>query len=210
MFTGLIQAIGQVVEVSKGSTLRLGVLARGWNYQPQVGDSISVSGVCLTIAAPVQARIMPFDVIEETLAKTTLGGLAVGSSVNLERSLAAGDLMGGHSVQGHVDGLGTVSRVQAGDNYRVRIEPPAGFMKFVIPKGAIAVDGVSLTIATADSAAGAFEVALIPTTLAQTTLSQLRAGDLCNLESDIVARTVVHYLAHYGSNPVTGQTPAAR
>jgi riboflavin synthase len=199
MFTGLVQTVGVVVEVSKGSGLRLGLTARDWDYQPEPGASICVSGVCLTMAKPLGTGVMAFDVVEETLSKTTLGGLRMGSRVNLERSLAAGDLMGGHVVQGHVDGVGTVERIQTGADYRVWVRPAPGLMEFIIPKGSITLDGASLTVASADPKAGLFEVALIPTTLAKTTLGQTRTGDRCNLETDIMARTVVHYLRHYAA-----------
>jgi riboflavin synthase len=195
MFTGLIQAIGQVSESTRGRTLRLGVRARDWDHLPSVGDSVSIQGVCLTLAAPVASGVMAFDVVAETLAKTTLGSLNAGSPVNLERSLAAGDLMGGHIVQGHIDGMATVESVRPGADYRLRIRPDPGLMEYIIPKGAIALDGVSLTIAAATS--DSFEVALIPTTLAKTTLANLRPGDRANVETDITARTVVHYLRHY-------------
>jgi riboflavin synthase len=106
--------------------------------------------------------------------------------------------MGGHMVQGHIDGVGVVDRVDRGGEHRVRIRPPAEFMVYVVPKGAVTVEGVSLTIAGVDVEGGIFEVALIPTTLEKTTLGSLRPGDRCNLESDVMARTVVHYLRWYG------------
>lgn len=205
MFTGLVQAVGEVVEVSNGPRLMLGVVAGDWDYKPEPGASICISGVCLSLAGPIRAGVMAFDVVAETLARTTLGRLRVGSRVNLERSLAVGDLMGGHAVQGHVDGVGDVERVQTGSDYRIRIRPDPGLREFIVPKGAIAIDGVSLTIASVDRQAGCFEVALIPTTLAKTTLGQTGAGDRCNLETDIMARTIVHYLRHYQSGAGGGQ-----
>jgi len=199
MFTGLVQTIGVVVEASRGSGLRLGITARDWAYQPAPGDSICVSGVCLTLAKPLGTEVMAFDVVEETLARTTLGALRTGSRVNLERALAVGDLLGGHMVQGHVDGVGLVERVQTGADYRLWVRPPAPLMECIVPKGSIALDGVSLTIAASDPDTGLFEVALIPTTLAKTTLGQARAGDRCNLETDIMAKTVLHYLRHFAT-----------
>lgn len=194
MFTGLVQAMGEVVEASTGpSGLRLRILAPGWN--PADGDSICVSGVCLTQAKPASSGILTFTAVPETLAATTLGTLRPGRRVNLERSLAVGDLMGGHTVQGHIDAVGTVDRVTPSPDYRIFIRPPAPFMKFVVPKGSIAVDGVSLTIAGVEP--DTFNIALIPTTLEKTTLSALQPGDRCNLESDILARTIVHYLEHF-------------
>jgi riboflavin synthase len=197
MFTGLVQSIGEVTGAIGGAALRLQVRAPGWDYHPELGASICLNGVCLTLAGPVLGGVMAFDVVQETLSKTTLGGLKPGSRVNLERSLAAGDLMGGHVVQGHIDGVGVIERVQTGSDYRIWVRPAPGLLEFVIPKGSIAIDGVSLTIAGVDPQAGLFDIALIPTTLAKTTLGQARAGDRCNLEADIMAKTVVHYLRHY-------------
>ena len=208
MFTGLVQAIGVLVEVFPGTGLRLGITARGWDYRPTPGASICVNGVCLTLAKPLGTGEMVFDVVAETLAKTTLGGLRMGSKVNLERSLAAGDLMGGHIVQGHVDGVGQVERVQTGADYRLWIRPGPGLLEYIVPKGSVTLDGVSLTVAGVDPATGLFEVALIPTTLAKTTLGQIRAGDRCNIETDIMAKTVVHYLRHF-SPPGSMQPPSA-
>ena len=197
MFTGLVQAMGTVAEASSGSPRRLTISAPTWTHRPQPGESISISGVCLTVAGPVQNALIPFDVVPETLAKTTLGQLQPGSRVNLERSLAAGDLMGGHTVQGHIDGTATIDRLQPAPDYRLWIRPDPHLMEFIIPKGSIAVDGVSLTIAAADPASGLFEIALIPTTLELTTLGQSKPGDRVNLETDILARTIVHYLRHF-------------
>src|SRR5262249_8924199 len=154
----------------QGASVRLGV--RGWEHRPRPGDSICVSGVCLTFTAPGRSGVMTFDVVAETLARTTLGSLKVGSAVNLERSLAAGDPMGGHVVKGHVDGVGAIESVQPGADYRVAIRPAPGLMEYIVPKGSVAIDGVSLTIARVGPAW--FDVALIPTTLEKTTLSRLK------------------------------------
>lgn len=182
------------MEATIGSAgLRFRILAPGW--APADGDSICVSGVCLTQSGPSVGGVMTFTAVPETLAATTLGCLRPGQRINLERSLAVGDPMGGHTVQGHIDAVGTIDRVQPSPDYRLFIRPPAGFMKFVVPKGSIAVDGVSLTIAGVE--ADTFNIALIPTTLEKTTLSALKPGDRCNLESDILARTIVHYLEHF-------------
>jgi len=195
MFTGLVQGVGAVAESrANAAGLRLTIDPRDWPHRPAAGDSIAVSGVCLTLAAPVGGDgRLAFDVVSETLTKTTLGRLRPGSRVNLERSLAAADLMGGHFVQGHVDGVGTVEHVQTGGDWRVRIRPPAELAAYIVPKGSVTVEGVSLTIAGTDPS-GTFEVALIPTTLARTTLGELRPGAGVNIESDVIARTVVHYL----------------
>jgi riboflavin synthase len=201
MFTGLVQAIGAVASIDPGPAggLRLVVDPGAWPHRPLVGESIAVSGCCLTVAedpAGTQGRLA-FDAVPETLAKTTLGALRPGSRVNLERSLRADDLMGGHTVQGHVEGVGEVLAVQPRPDYRLRIRPPADLMPCIIPKGSIAIDGVSLTIAAADPHEGTFEVALIPTTLELTTLGDLRPGARVNLETDIQARTLLHLLRNY-------------
>lgn len=155
-----------------------------------------MSGVCLTLlGTPSEFRvgILAFDVVEETLAKTTLGGLAPGDRVNLEHAVRADTLMGGHFVQGHVEGVGVVERVwDAGGDLRVTIRPGRDLMDAIVPKGSVCVDGVSLTVARVEGEA--FDVALIPTTLAQTTLSGLRAGTRVNIETDMIARTVVNFL----------------
>jgi riboflavin synthase len=198
MFTGLVQGVGVVGESRPTAAgIRLLVDPRDWPHRPLPGESIAVSGVCLTLAAPVGPdRQLAFDVVAETLARTTLGRLAPSSRVNLERSLAVGDLLGGHFVQGHVDGVGVVERVETGGDRRVRIRPPAELMPCIAPKGSVTVEGVSLTVAAADGEGGAFEVALIPTTLALTTLDDLRPGAAVNIETDVLARTVVHYIRH--------------
>jgi riboflavin synthase len=173
-----------------------------------LGDSVCVSGCCLTVAGEASGEgerrrgTAAFDVVPETLSKTTLGRLRVGSRVNLEGSVTPTTLLGGHLVQGHVDGVGQVLRVEKDAEWRVRIGAADGLMEYVSPKGSVAVDGVSLTIAAIGRVAGGgggwFEVALIPTTLAKTTLSNLREGDACNLEMDMIAKMVVHWLQNYG------------
>jgi len=200
MFTGLVQAKGRVAAVSsRAGGVRLEIDPGSWQHRSGPGDSVSVSGCCLTVAADpaINGGRLAFDVVPETLSKTTLGALTAGMPVNLERSLAAGDLLGGHFVQGHVDGVGTVEAVQAGPDWRVRIRPPYEIAPYIAPKGSIAVEGVSLTVVAVDAASGWFEVALIPTTLEKTTLGNLKSGDRLNLETDILAKTVVNYMRHY-------------
>jgi riboflavin synthase len=199
VFTGLVQTMGTVRESeARGSGLRLVVQALTWDHHPGLGESISVSGCCLTLAAPFDGQ-MRFDLVRETLDKTTLGSVEAGSRVNLERSLRVGDLMGGHLVQGHVDGVGAVERVQGGDDFRVWVRPPEDLMRFMVPKGSVCLDGVSLTLATVEPAAGLVGVALIPATLEMTTLGSLRAGDRVNIEADAMAKTMVHYLENYSA-----------
>jgi riboflavin synthase len=207
MFTGLVQAVGRVtVAAARNGLVRLDIDPGSWEHRSRSGDSISVSGCCLTVAAEPggPAGCLAFDVVPETLAKTTLGSLRPGSKVNLERSLAAGDLLGGHFVQGHVDGTGALESVQSGADWRIRVRPPTGLLAYLAPKGSITVEGVSLTIAAVDVAAGGgagwFEVALIPTTLEKTTLGALKEGDRVNLETDILARTVVNYMRHFAGD----------
>lgn len=197
MFTGLVQAIGVVRAVeSTAGGVRLRIQAEGWDYRPRLGDSIAVSGCCLTLAAEFDGS-MWFDVVSETLSKTMLGSKQVGSRVNLERSLAVGDLMGGHQVQGHVDGVGVVERVDAG--WRVWVRPPVGeLMRYMVPRGSVCLDGVSLTLADVNPSAGLIQVALIPTTLEKTTLKEWTAGTRVNIEADAMAKTIVHYLQHFG------------
>lgn len=207
MFTGLVQAVGRVVSVtpsgSPGIGHELGGAGLGsrieidpgaWDHAPRVGDSICVSGCCLTIAqAPAEDGHFIFDAVRETLSRTTLGSLRPGTGVNLEHAVRADTLMGGHFVQGHVEGLGRVTRVtRTPGDWRVEIEPAGDLMDATIPKGSIAVEGVSLTVARVEG--NRFEIALIPTTLAATTLAQLREGDSVNIETDMLARAAVHAL----------------
>ena len=188
MFTGLVQAVGSVVSADPAPAgTRLVIDPGNWAYRPEPGASVSVSGVCLTQVGPFEGRLV-FDAVPETLRLTTLGGLTPGRAVNLERSLAAGDLIGGHFVQGHVDGLGEVECVTTDGEFRVRVRAPEAVAPYLTPKGSIAIDGVSLTIAAIDG--DSFEVALIPTTLDETTLGRLSAGDRVNLEADTLAKTV--------------------
>ena len=231
MFTGLIQTVGEVISaepttpgISAGSIsdgpVRLIVQPGVWDYRPSPGDSIAVSGCCLTVADQVGAdRRIAFDVVPQTLRLTTLGGLLAGSRVNLEHAARLDTLMGGHLVQGHIDGLGRVVGVEnslrggvsgAGDwegveggEYCLRIAPARGLMEFVVPKGAVTVMGVSLTLAEVDPHGGTdgngeFQVALIPSTLQETTLGELVVGDAVNLEMDVTAKTVVHWLKNFG------------
>lgn len=193
MFTGLVQAVGRVAALRPTDAgVQLAIDPGPWRHQPAPGDSVSVAGVCLTVAEA--GPPFTFDVVAETLRLTTLGDLEAGSPVNLEPSLAAGDPLGGHFVQGHVEGVGIVQAVRAeASDWRLTIEPPAQLMDSIAPKGSITLDGVSLTIA--EVAADTFTVALIPTTLEQTTLRDLTPGSRVNIETDILARAVVHYLS---------------
>ncbi len=190
MFTGIVRALGTVRSIQPGSTSRRLALDAPDLTRPLAhGASISVSGVCLTVVDSDETRVS-FDVIPETLSRSTLGTLSPGDKVNLEPSLRAGDPLDGHMVQGHVDGVARVRRVRAGrDGHVVTCEVDPELMRYVVPKGSIALDGVSLTIAAVGERT--FDVALIPETLAVTTLGELRGGERLNVETDILARTIV-------------------
>jgi riboflavin synthase len=161
-----------------------------------LGESIAVHGCCLTLAAIEGDGVLGFDVIPETLRVTRLGGLGPGATVHLERSATPATLLGGHLVQGHVDGVGRVLSVgRDGGEWRLRVAPPSELLRYVALKGSIAIDGVSLTVAAVDDAAGSFDVCLIPETLERTALGQLRAGDAVHIETDCLAKMVERLLA---------------
>jgi riboflavin synthase len=207
MFTGIVEERGEVVALhTDGAAATLTVAGPLVTADAGPGDSIAVSGVCLTVTA-VGGGAFTADVTAETLARTTLGGLAPGSPVNLERPLSLGGRLGGHLVQGHVDAVGTiVSRRPGGNTGVVRITLPAGLARYVVAKGSIAVDGVSLTVSAAGGGAGAeppwFEVSLIPATLALTTLGAAQPGSGVNLEVDVIGKYVERLL---GGAAVTGE-----
>jgi riboflavin synthase len=196
MFTGIVQCMGVIAEVREHTAgVRLFLEAGELSRLAKTGDSICVSGVCLTVAALTPDQF-EFDVIRETLDRTMLGKLRSGNRVNLEPSLRAGDRLDGHFVQGHVDGTATVQRVIATAVEQVLwLCPQQHLLPYIIPKGSIAVDGVSLTVAAIE--AELFSVALIPTTLERTTLAGLQTGDTVNIESDMMVRTLVHYLQRF-------------
>jgi len=187
MFTGLVEAVGKVTAVTtRRGARRLSIAAALPGGPYAQGESIAVDGVCLTVSA-FGADAFQADAIPETLSRTTLGDLRAGRPVNLERALRLGDRLGGHLVQGHVDATARVREVRAGGaDYRLRIELPEALRRFVAFKGSVAVHGVSLTVSAA--ADDAFEVALVPETLARTTLGRLRRGDRVNVEVDLLAR----------------------
>ena len=196
MFTGIVQATGVVRSIQRGSNgTRLALDAPELTRPIPQGASVCVSGVCLTVTRSREIRI-EFDVVPETLSRSTLGSWSPGQRVNLERSLRAGDPMDGHVVQGHVDGTAVVRDIRRGsEGHVVTFAADETLMPFVIEKGAVALDGVSLTIA--DVNRDTFSVALIPTTLTATTLGSLRVGDRVNVETDVVARTIVTTLQRW-------------
>ena len=185
MFTGIVRELG-TVDSFDGT--RLIVVAPETADGTAVGDSVSIAGVCLTVVAAEEGRLA-FDVVPETLSRTALGRLEPGDRLNVEPSLRVGDPLGGHVVQGHVDAVGTVRSVTPeGDSRRVWFDAPDAILRYCLEKGSIAVDGVSLTVAALDDEG--FEVALIPHTLAVTTLGDLEPGDEVNLEADVLAKVV--------------------
>jgi riboflavin synthase len=199
MFTGIIEAAGSILSSrpTPGGR-RLSIDAGPVAADAQLGASIAINGVCLTVAAVAGARL-EFDVIAETLRRTNLGQLQPGHKVNLERALRPSSRLDGHFVQGHVDGAATVTRRLASEKEWVLwFRADDAVRAFLIPKGSVAIDGVSLTIATVEG--DEFSVAIIPTTLRVTTLADRQVGDRVNIESDIIARTVIHHLGRVSAS----------
>lgn len=196
MFTGLVQAIGTVADATRtpGGVLRLSIDAAGWGHRPGAGDSVAVNGCCLTLVGPPTGENrLVFEAIPQTLSITTIGGLKRGDRVNLEHAATPTTLLGGHLVQGHIDGVGTVERVEeaAGGDYRVTVRVPAGVEAFMLAKGSVCIDGVSLTLAEVTREGAAITVALIPTTLESTTLRELVPGRAVNIEADATTKSIV-------------------
>jgi len=187
MFTGLVETIGEVREVRRRSgSLRIAVSSSLPIDDIREGESICVDGVCLTVTGKRSGRFYA-DVVAETLARSTLGRLRVAQPVHLERALRASDRIGGHLVQGHVDGLVEVEWLRGrGDDRRLRVALPEELVRYVAPKGSIALHGVSLTVARLEGSG--VEVALVPQTLARTTLGRVAPGDRLNVEVDLLAR----------------------
>jgi riboflavin synthase len=200
MFTGIVSAIGEIAKIEPGPVTRLSVRSP---YDPagvEIGASINHAGVCLTVVAKrADGADMIHDVemVPETLAKTTLGALKPGGKINLERALKAGEELGGHLLSGHVDGAGQVRAIAAeGGSTRITVEAPAAMAPFIAAKGSVAIDGVSLTVASVE--ANTFSVAIIPHTALVTTLGTLKVGDMVNLEIDMIARYVARLLGREG------------
>ena len=193
MFTGIVETVGIVEKIESGADLtRLVIDAESIADGVKLGDSVAVNGVCLTVTSLLDGRFA-FEAIPETLQRTNLGDLEVGSRVDLERAMRAGDRLDGHIVQGHVDGVGIVRAViQDGNDVRLQVDCDAELADCVVEKGSIAIDGVSLTVAALLPTG--FEVALIPHTLEVTTLSERRIHDRVNLEVDVLGKYVKRYL----------------
>lgn len=194
MFTGIVQGFGKIIEKRPaGGGVVFGVAADFDLDEPQEGESIAMNGACLT-ARNIQGRRFLADVSPESLARTNLGALTVGATVNLERALRLSDRLGGHLVSGHIDALGVVEeRRPAGDFTLFTFSLPTSLAKYVIEKGSIAINGVSLTVNSCDG--DRFSVSIIPHTLAVTTLGLLKSGDRVNLEVDIIGKYVEKLLA---------------
>jgi riboflavin synthase len=198
VFTGIVEELGEVVGIDVGEdSARIRIRGPLVTADAARGDSIAINGVCLTVTASRDGEFSA-DVMGETLDHSSLGTLNAGSVVNLERPVRPGGRLGGHIVQGHVDGTGILlSRGSAGDWDTVRISIPAELARYVVDKGSVAVDGISLTVSGVGDEAGAawFEVSLIPETLARTTLGRKQPGDVVNIEVDLIAKYVERLLA---------------
>ena len=193
MFTGLIEAVGVVRSITGGAgTAGLQVDLKGLADGVRPGDSVAVNGVCLT-ATQINGQVARFDVSRETVDRSTLHNLRPMGKVNLERALKLGDRLGGHMVQGHVDGQAVIRSIQRdGAFWTVVFTAPADLMTGIIPKGSVAVDGISLTVANMDPQG--FSIAVIPQTAQATNLVEAKPGDPVNIETDLVVRTVQRYL----------------
>jgi len=200
LFTGIVEELGEVVALERGAEpARLTVRGPEVTADARPGDSIAINGVCLTVTGTSDGQFSA-DVMGETLDRSSLGALVSGAPVNLERPMRPDGRLGGHIVQGHVDGTGVIAARRPEDGWEVvRVSLPPGLARYVIQKGSVAVDGVSLTV-SALSAPGApeppwFEVSLIPETLRRTTLGRRQPGELVNLEVDMIAKYVERLLA---------------
>ncbi|HTZ90769.1 MAG TPA: riboflavin synthase [Streptosporangiaceae bacterium] len=198
MFTGIVEELGEVVGIQQdGDSARLTVRGPLVTGDAASGDSIAINGVCLTVTQ-AQDDVFSADVMGETLSRSSLGALSTGAVVNLERPLRPDSRLGGHIVQGHVDGTGAVlARRPAGNWEVVRISIPPSLARYLVEKGSVAVDGISLTVSALGESGGEhwFEVSLIPTTLERTTLGGKQPGAVVNLEVDMIAKYVERLLA---------------
>lgn len=198
MFTGIVEEVGTIVTISKGAqSSKLTLQGKVIFEDMHIGDSIAVNGVCLTVTEKT-ANTFTVDVMAETLRRSSLGTLSKGSKVNMERAMAANGRFGGHIVSGHIDGTGTIESFVKEDNaVWVTIAAPSKLLKYIIEKGSITIDGISLTVAYVDNQC--FKVSLIPHTAANTTLLTKKAGDMVNLENDIVGK-YIDKLLHFDTD----------
>jgi riboflavin synthase len=205
MFTGIVEELGTVSDLTDlGDAVRVTVTGPTVVADAAPGDSIAVNGCCLTVTEHTRDGFTA-DVMHETLRRTSLGGLRPGSRVNLERAVTPTTRLGGHVVQGHVDGTGTVRRRTPSEHWElVEVTLPSELARYVVLKGSVTVDGVSLTVAGLDDAAGTFTVSLIPETLNRTTLGRAAVGDPVNLEVDVMAKYVERLLQHRDRPSVDG------
>ena len=199
MFTGIIEEIGEIAGVKRGQvSSRLAIRGKKIFSDLKLGDSVAVNGVCLT-ATSISGDIFEADVMAETLRRTNLGGFSNGTRVNLERAMAAGGRFGGHIVSGHIDGPGRVSSLVREEHaVWVRIDAEDKILRYIIEKGSIAIDGISLTVA--ETGPGYFKVSIIPHTGEETTLLRRRPGDIVNLENDVVGKYVERLLNFSAGN----------
>lgn len=194
MFSGIIDKVGRIAAIGSnaaGKTLRIDADGDYWQGVP-LGASIAIDGVCLTVT-DITGTTASFDVVAETLRCSTLGALSIGGSVNLQKSMCVGDRIDGHFVQGHVDATGIIDEIVPGDLSAMWwFKTSADAMQMMVPKGSITIDGISLTVAARE--AERFAVALIPTTLRETTIGNKQVGQSVNLETDVLVRTIAHFL----------------
>lgn len=195
MFTGIVEEMGTIAGIQKGAkSAVLTIQAQKVFSDIHIGDSIALNGVCLTVTS-FSGNTYTADVMNETLRRSSLGSLTIGSKVNLERAMAANGRFGGHIVSGHIDGTGTITKVEKDDNaiwYTIAAEE--NLMKYIVEKGSIAIDGISLTVAKRSDMD--FAISMIPHTAKETVLSQKKPGDIVNLENDIVGK-YIEQLMHY-------------
>jgi riboflavin synthase len=205
MFTGIVETVGKIVRFERGGDLASIVVdAPTLCEGVKRGDSIAVNGACLTVTALAGGRLS-FEAVAETLVRTNLGELTIGSGVNLERAMRADQRLDGHIVQGHVDAVGRVRALEReGADVRLFIDCDPSFSVLLVDKGSVAVDGVSLTVVRAET--GGFDVALIPHTLESTTLGQRSGGDRVNLEADVLGKYVKHYVERVLGDPPAGRS----
>jgi riboflavin synthase alpha subunit len=202
MFTGIVEAVGRVVSLTpQGEKTRIAIEAPPIAGGLPIGASVAVSGICLTVVA-IEGGSIVFEAVRETLDRSALGDLRAGSAVNLERAMRADGRLDGHIVQGHVDATGRVRALERhGADVRFAVDCDADFTELLVPKGSVAIDGVSLTVV--DVGPSGFDVALIPHTLAVTTLGERRSGERVNLEADVLGKYVKKYVER-----VVGAGPA--